>query len=302
MTTPFEKAGYSPEDVFEVIEDSEGRFHKGGLVVLEYDDGSSCPKFKSVGGDKYGFLILGTEVKLHTQTKESVQKKIKFPCAVSAEGLDAEQLEGLHAFFLRQGAMDGFSFSKPPYDYVGVDYNSETNYFCVPESFSEDYDINDVTIYTYQELMEVELEGVKEENINPIPEGFIAWNGGDIPVKEGTMVEVRYRGGESAIVAAGRHTSVTGLLAIEWGHTNNRFDIIAYRLYEDSSVSACEDVEEVLTGEPPHTADKSESPSVTITETSCGRVKMKVVGNFVLQRVGDVWEVEVKNGEAYFYE
>ena len=73
------------------------------------------------------------------------------------------------------------------------------------------------------------------------PDGWIPWHGGECPVSEGTLVDVRYRDGDENIgVSAGLLPSSSGWVkgsanfwAFEWRHRDNNGDIIAYRLHRE---------------------------------------------------------------------
>lgn len=58
MTTPFEKAGYTRDTKFKVINDEAEDFgiYEGDIVWLHRDDGSSCPAFSSGGNHTYFYL------------------------------------------------------------------------------------------------------------------------------------------------------------------------------------------------------------------------------------------------------
>lgn len=68
-------------------------------------------------------------------------------------------------------------------------------------------------------------------------DGWIEWGGGECPVDEGTLVDVRYRNGEeNHHVGAGIYFDDTGsnpdLNAEDWISDGSQFDIIAYRLHQ----------------------------------------------------------------------
>jgi len=58
MTTPFEKAGYTRDTKFKVINDEAEDFgiYEGDIVWLHRDDGSICPAFSSGGNHTYFYL------------------------------------------------------------------------------------------------------------------------------------------------------------------------------------------------------------------------------------------------------
>lgn len=68
-------------------------------------------------------------------------------------------------------------------------------------------------------------------------DGWIDWAGGECPVEEGTLVDVRYRcGRENHHVSAGIVCDMGGSdsdwCAEDWSHDNSTHDIIAYRLHQ----------------------------------------------------------------------
>lgn len=74
-------------------------------------------------------------------------------------------------------------------------------------------------------------------------EGWIKWGGGECPVSDSTIVEVRYRNGEVKAAAPADF--------YEWGHGRPHFvttgrDIIAYRLHKPQQEERLEDSEEDL--------------------------------------------------------
>ncbi len=72
-------------------------------------------------------------------------------------------------------------------------------------------------------------------------DGFIPWNGGEMPVPKGTMVHVKYRDGDETICSAGIMSweegfegNMDGRSAVEWNHPHNSiWDIVAYKLHEE---------------------------------------------------------------------
>lgn len=71
-------------------------------------------------------------------------------------------------------------------------------------------------------------------------EGFIKWDGGEMPVPKGTVVHVKYREGEESTVTAGLWPHEEGYWELEdknvaarWNHEGNCQDIVAYKLYKE---------------------------------------------------------------------
>ena len=77
-------------------------------------------------------------------------------------------------------------------------------------------------------------------------DGWIEWGGGECPVEEGTLVDVRYRNGEeNHHVGAGLSFCDTGsnpdLNAEDWSKDDTSSDIIAYRLHQPQEVTEADD-------------------------------------------------------------
>jgi hypothetical protein len=66
-------------------------------------------------------------------------------------------------------------------------------------------------------------------------EGWIQWNGGEMPVEKGTLIDVKYRRGLVNLhVKAGEYQSCGSIpyrCAIDFKHDDNPGDILAYRLH-----------------------------------------------------------------------
>jgi hypothetical protein len=91
------------------------------------------------------------------------------------------------------------------------------------------------------------LSGVREERIKfmvPRPQSqptaepetqpsddWIKWEGGECPVPKGTLIDVRYRGGQEVRnLPALDHSVKHAYVAIDWSHEGFKGDIVAYRL------------------------------------------------------------------------
>ena len=78
---------------------------------------------------------------------------------------------------------------------------------------------------------------------NPVvdSEGWIQWDGGEMPVEEGTRIDVKYRDGVVNLhVKAGEHAfggSISERCAIDFKHDDDPGGIIAYRLHEPQKVA-----------------------------------------------------------------
>lgn len=96
-----------------------------------------------------------------------------------------------------------------------------------------------------------QYEAALAEKQNPLPwdeektdaDGWIDWAGGECPVEEGTLVDVRYRcGRENHHVSAGIVCDMGGsdsdCCAEDWSHDNSTHDIIAYRLHQPQEANS----------------------------------------------------------------
>ncbi|RTL05413.1 hypothetical protein EKK58_08025 [Candidatus Dependentiae bacterium] len=87
-------------------------------------------------------------------------------------------------------------------------------------------------------------EQKNEKVVKVDKDGFIPWNGGEMPVPKGAMVHVKLRSGKEVICTAGYHPSSkqfkrlsdNRLYANDWSHDNEPGDIVAYKVYEDPKV------------------------------------------------------------------
>lgn len=71
---------------------------------------------------------------------------------------------------------------------------------------------------------------------------WIEWNGGECPVADGTMVDVRYRDGDQInALSAGGHSIGRDASADYWLYDGYKNDIIAYRLHQPEEVKPITD-------------------------------------------------------------
>lgn len=66
-------------------------------------------------------------------------------------------------------------------------------------------------------------------------EGWIEWRGGECPVPEGTLIDVRFRDDQEAISVPAMIVLPQGRYAKNWTHKGVNGDIVAYRLALDST-------------------------------------------------------------------
>ncbi len=80
-----------------------------------------------------------------------------------------------------------------------------------------------VTYEDYQKL-EAEIDQLRQQVKEPADDGWIAWDGGECPVREDAIVEIRWRDRATDIDLAGFY---------DWSVQNGEYsasDIIAYRI------------------------------------------------------------------------
>lgn len=124
-------------------------------------------------------------------------------------------------------------------------YSEDTLYFfdgdgsCPPEwRIDMNHEVDDNWVEITREQYEAALAAKNE--------GWIEWSGGECPVEEGTLVDVRYRNGkENHHVGAGLSFCDTGsnpdLNAEDWSKDDTSSDIIAYRLHQPQEVTEADD-------------------------------------------------------------
>lgn len=160
--TPFEQAGYTKETKFKVLEAQYG-FRKGEIVTLDWDDQSSCPRFKSEGGNT-AFIFFSTTVGHKTGLEVYVEESeadnthtLKFPCCVATSEIkDEETFQKILDLFVANGAevSDRLFSDKGNWNWFGVDVNDlTTEYYNSVSSYATDYEEKDVTVYTAEELL-----------------------------------------------------------------------------------------------------------------------------------------------------
>ena len=75
-----------------------------------------------------------------------------------------------------------------------------------------------------------------ERNMVVDSEGWIQWNDGEIPVENGTLIDVKYKNGEINLhISAGTplidNGSISGKYACDWWSSESDWSIVAYRLH-----------------------------------------------------------------------
>lgn len=71
-------------------------------------------------------------------------------------------------------------------------------------------------------------------------DGWIEWHGGECPVGIGTLVDVKHRDGDTGFAKeAGKYgTGAGNAAAVEWDHTHEGGDIIAYRIHQPQDITS----------------------------------------------------------------
>lgn len=72
-------------------------------------------------------------------------------------------------------------------------------------------------------------------------DGWICWGGGECPVEDGTMIDVRYRDGEEKTLPANERVDGRDATNQYWRHDNQINDIISYRLHKPDINSRAND-------------------------------------------------------------
>ena len=100
-------------------------------------------------------------------------------------------------------------------------------------------------------------------------EGWIQWNGGEMPVEKGTLIDVKYRRGlVNEHVRAGENPSggsISNRFAIDFKHDDNGGDIVAYRIHTKTNATTPPTQQESHTEE-----TKTIQQEVKATETQVG--------------------------------
>jgi hypothetical protein len=74
--------------------------------------------------------------------------------------------------------------------------------------------------YEHYQKLEAELESLRQQVTVPADDGWTEWTGGECPVDGTTVVGVKFVDGYQNEYEA---------CVLEWGHSNDHADIIAYR-------------------------------------------------------------------------
>lgn len=84
----------------------------------------------------------------------------------------------------------------------------------------------------HYEVVKYRILGPIVDQKLPDTDGWIEWHGGECPVAEGALVDVKFRNGriENGTPAGEYNGSYSRMQAIDWSHNRFQSDIIAYRL------------------------------------------------------------------------
>ena len=97
------------------------------------------------------------------------------------------------------------------------------------------------TIVTRDEFVKRWNERNSRDDKKPDADGWITWNGGEMPVEKGTLIDVKYRDGVVNLhVKAGEIPSCGSInrrCAICFKHANYPGDIVAYRIHSKTNTT-----------------------------------------------------------------
>lgn len=236
--TPCEKLGYKVGDKFEVVADSCG-FKAGQVVTLARDDESRAPCFsgknaayQNAPGRAEGAYIGLDNVKPLTTQKLRPAKQF-LADAIHASG---------------NGWPDGADFAVQDKDMWVCLYEGKPTRH--GDKWSDDGDCLYKFGFSHKKLSPNWHQTVlsREEYFSAYPaepvadaDGWIEWNGGECPVERGTLVDVKYSGGEenfgvSALTEGWHDDHVRGSndnrTAVNWVDILPVSGIVSYRLHK----------------------------------------------------------------------
>ena len=89
-------------------------------------------------------------------------------------------------------------------------------------------------VFVQRGVVDISIKAYKrwlweQKKTTPDKDGFIPWNGGEMPVKHNIKVDLRFRDGE-------HNSSKSDAGVYYWKHNGSRSDIVAYKVYEDPKV------------------------------------------------------------------
>ena len=281
-------------------------FKTGDIIMLTEDDYTEMPWFRGGSRVREPFPIIDCQWEHYKEEEKGVTSatKVEFPCCVpTSEIKDAKTLLALVALFEANGATvyDGVScgggheFDRvDSWDYFGVSLRACGNTF--GNTFRtdfyddlEDYDQSDnpskIPVRSVAELV-----GLVANDVIDKDEGWVEWNGGKCPVTKGTVIDVKFRGGETTIGISANmyywedgyydlHRDDNDRMATHWDIDGSEGDIVAYRLHTPS-VASQEAITERLEDSPSVGIDYSVMGSTASTEpliTITQEVKYTVV-------------------------
>lgn len=117
-------------------------------------------------------------------------KKIEFPCCVGIEALSFEEVKEMERVFLENGMTEYESVTEDYvncYSYYGIDQHKDTVFYDDSTSFAPVFkEPRSVKFYSYEDIMSFD----KSED-----DEWIEWNGGECPLPNGTVVNLKLRSG-----------------------------------------------------------------------------------------------------------
>ena len=164
--------------------------------------------------------------------KEKYVGKVKVPLCVVYSTSDDEELSSVLSEITGQDIVPMGS-----YKYYGI--RESPTYFC------GDYKRNfgdDTATYTLEELQAIidSLNNIDEDipelDLKTDSDGWIPWSGGYMPIPKDTLIDVKHRDGEVY-----RNKPAGGAANIDWYHSYEGGDIIAYRIVDTAVDSSGDD-------------------------------------------------------------
>lgn len=161
--------------------------------------------------------------------KEKYVGKIKVPFCVKS-GEDPTVPEVFYEILSSPPKLDNRSSEYYNGCYFGVYDTGAFEYWWNIEDFGEN-----TTVYTLEELQAIidKVNKPSSEEVVATPDGWIPWSGGECPVPEGTLIDVKHKDGDIY-----RNKPAGGEYNVRWTHCGSDGDIVAYRIVDTSVASS----------------------------------------------------------------
>lgn len=186
--------------------------------------------------------------------KEKYTSLIKVPMCVDIKDWEESQVDVLNAIFTTIGAEEVETTQTNCYEgwnYYGIDDQETTRFWDHLYEFGEN-----TIVYTLEELQAIIDEVNKGEVVEvppPSTNGWIPWSGGEMPIPEGTVIDVKHRDGDIH-----RSKPAGGNFNVRWDHIGSFGDITAYRIVDTAVASSDDDTA---------TLDEDEYVGIALGET-----------------------------------